>query len=133
MECGHSRGARREYIVSARSSARIRLRPGRGLLFLGTSAATTPMPENNKATTAVIRTLLDEMAKALAKPKQQPTAEDGEFIPPPSPRRRTRVNVREFLRGQRGKEEESWWDSSGDGDPFIALRPRPKPRGPRRR
>lgn len=91
------------------------------------------MPDSNKSTTAVIRALLDQMAEALTKPKPQPADEDNEFIPPPSPRRRTRVNVREFLRGQRGKEEESWWDSSGDGDPFIALRPRPKPRGPRRR
>ena len=90
------------------------------------------MPDSNKSTTAVIRALLDQMAEALTKPKPQPAAEDNEFIPPP-PRRRTRVNVRQFLRGQKDQGEESWWDSSGDGDPFIALRPRPKPRGPRRR
>ena len=38
MECGHSREARRGHIVSVRSCARTRLRPGRGLLLLGTSA-----------------------------------------------------------------------------------------------
>lgn len=130
MECGHSRGVRRGHIVSARSSARIRLRPGRGLLLLGTSARTTLMPDNNKSTTAVIRALLDQMAEALTKPKPQPLDEDNEFIPPPLPRRRTRVNVKEFNKAK--DEEGGWWDSSGDGDPFIALRPRPKRRGPRR-
>ena len=88
------------------------------------------MPDNNKATTAVIRALLDQMAEALTKSKPQLPADGDEFIPPP-PRRRTRVNVREFNKAK--GEAEGWWDSSGDGDPFIALRPRPKPRGPGRR
>lgn len=89
------------------------------------------MPDSDKATTAVIRALLDEMAKALAKPKPQPIAEGDEFIPPP--RRRTRVNVREFLKGQKDQEEESWWDSGSDGDPLIGLRPPRRRRGPRPR
>lgn len=91
------------------------------------------MPDSNKSTTAVIRALLDQMAEALTKPTPQPPAEGDEFIPPPPspPRRRTRVNVREFNKAK--GEAEGWWDSSGDGDPFIALRPRPQPRGPRRR
>lgn len=119
------------YIVAVRISACIALRPGRGLLFLGTSDPTAPMPDSDKATTAVIRALLDEMAKALAKPKPQPIAEGDEFIPPP--RRRTRVNVREFLKGQKDQEEESWWDSGSDGDPLIGLRPPRRRRGPRPR
>ena len=80
------------------------------------------MPDNHKATTAVIRALLDEMAQALAAQKPAQPAAPG--------KRRTRVNVKEFNKAQ--GEEEGWWDSSGDGDPFIALRPRPKRRGPRR-
>ncbi|WP_447585161.1 hypothetical protein [Pseudoxanthomonas mexicana] len=90
------------------------------------------MPDSNKATLGAMRLLLDQMAKALAKPKPQPAAEEGaEFIPPPG--YRTRVNVREFLRGQRGEEEESWWDSGSDGDPLIGLRPPRRRRGPRPR
>lgn len=89
------------------------------------------MPDNTKATHAVLRALLDEMAKALTKPKPQP-AEGEEFIPPPG--YRTRVNVREFLRGQKGEGEEgSWWDSGSDGDPLIGLRPPRRRRGPRPR
>jgi hypothetical protein len=89
------------------------------------------VPDNNKATTAVIRALLDEMAKALTKPKPQQPADGDEFIPPPSPRRRTRVNVREFNKAK--GEEESWWDSGSDGDPLIGLRPPRRRRGPRPR
>ena len=89
------------------------------------------MPDSNKSTTAVIRALLDQMAEALTKPKPQPADEDNEFIPPPSPRRRTRVNVKEFNKAK--GEEEGWWDSSGDGDPFIGLRSPRKRRGPRPR
>lgn len=88
------------------------------------------MPDNTKATHAVLRALLDEMAKALAKPKPKPEAEGGEFFPPPG--YRTRVNVREFLRGQKGDGEESWWDGGSDGDPLIGLRPPRRRRGPRR-
>ncbi len=86
------------------------------------------MPDSTKETRAALRLLLDQMAKALAKPKPQPT-EGEEFIPPPG--YRTRVNVREFLRGQKG-EGESWWDSGSDGDPLIGLRPPRRRRGPRR-
>lgn len=86
------------------------------------------MPDSTKSTTAVIRALLDQMAEALTKPKQPPADGDA-FIPPPK-RRRTRVNVKEFNKAK--GEAEGWWDSSGDGDPFIALRPKPKRRGPRR-
>ena len=89
------------------------------------------MPDSTNATTAVIRALLDQMAEALTKPKPQPPAEGDEFVPPPSPRRRTRVNVKEFNKAK--GEEEGWWDSSGDGDPFIGLRPPRKRRGPRPR
>ena len=140
------RRLRRAYIVSIRSGGvapappmigkgdglasapRLRLRPD--LLVVDTPAPSTAMPDSSKSTTAVIRALLDQMAEALTKPKPQPGDEGSEFIPPPSPRRRTRVNVREFLRGQRGKEEESWWDSGSDGDPLIGLRPPRKRRGP---
>ena len=89
------------------------------------------MPDSTNATTAVIRALLDQMAEALTKPKPQPADEGNEFIPPPSPRRRTRVNVKEFNKAK--GEGEGWWDSSGDGDPFIGLRPPRKRRGPRPR
>ena len=88
------------------------------------------MPDNTKATNAVVRALLEQMANALAKPKPQPPAEGDEFIPPPK-RRRTRVNVKEFNKAK--GEEGGWWDSSGDGDPFIGLRPPRKRRGPRPR
>ena len=80
------------------------------------------MPDSNKSTTAVIRALLDEMAKALAAPKPVQPAAPG--------RRRTRVNVKEFNKAQ--DEGESWWKDGGDEDPFIGLRPTPKRRGPRR-
>ncbi|WP_213601381.1 hypothetical protein [Pseudoxanthomonas japonensis] len=86
------------------------------------------MTDSTKETRAALRLLLDQMAKALAKPKPQP-AEGEEFVPPPG--YRTRVNVREFLRGQKG-EEESWWDSGSDGDPLLGLRPPRRRRGPRR-
>ncbi len=88
------------------------------------------MPDSTKESRAVLRLLLDQMAKSLAKPKPQPEAEGGEFIPPPG--YRTRVNVREFLRGQKDEGEESWWDSGSDGDPLIGLRPPRRRRGPRR-
>ncbi|QNN47411.1 hypothetical protein H9L17_04490 [Thermomonas brevis] len=79
------------------------------------------MPDNTKATHAVLRALLDEMAKSLAAPKAQE---------PPAPgTRRTRVNVKEFNKGQQG---ENWWSDGGDEDEFIGLRPRPKPRARRR-
>ena len=78
------------------------------------------MPDSTNATTAVIRALLDEMAKALAAPKPAQPAAPG--------KRRTRVNVKEFNKAQ----GESWWKDGGDEDPFIGLRPRPKRRGPRR-
>ena len=86
------------------------------------------MPDSTKETRAALRLLLDQMAKALAKPKPQPT-EGEEFIPPPG--YRTRVNVKEFERGQ---EDGDWWKDGGDEDPFIGLRPRPgpKPRAKRR-
>lgn len=84
------------------------------------------MPDSTKATRAAFRALLDQLAKIRAKQQPQPQPQSA----PSGPVHRTRVNVREFLRG---KEEDSWWDSSGDGDPWIGLRPRPKPRGPRRR
>ena len=88
------------------------------------SAPRKTMPDSTKATRAAFRALLDQLAKIRA--KQQPQ-------PPPAPSgpvRKTRVNVREFLRD---KEGENWWDSSGDGDPWIGLRPRRRPCGPRRR
>jgi len=87
------------------------------------------MPDSTKQTRALLRALLDGMDKALATPKQPPEAEGEEFSPPPG--YRTRVNVREFLRGQ-DKEGESWWDSSSDGDPLMGLRPPRRRRGPRR-
>lgn len=130
MECGHSRGTRRGHIVSVRISTRVRLRPVRGLLLLDTSARTTPMPDSTKSMTNVIRALLDQMAEALTKPKPQPPGNGDEFIPPP-PRRRMRVNVKAFNKAK--GEEEGWWDSGGDGDPFIGLRPPRKRRGPRPR
>ena len=79
------------------------------------------MPDNTKATYAVLRALLDEMAKSLAAPK--PVERD--------PNQRTRVNVKEFNKAQ--GEEEGWWDSSSDGDALIGLRPPRKRRGPRPR
>ena len=89
------------------------------------SAPRKTMPDSTKATRAAFRALLDQLAKIRA--KQQPQ-------PPPAPSgpvRKTRVNVREFLRGQKG-EGESWWDSGSDGDPLIGLRPPRRRRGPRR-
>ena len=79
------------------------------------------MPDSTKETQAALRALLDQMAKALAEPKPVE----------PGPGYKTRVNVREFLRGQ-GQDEGDWWDDSGDEDAFIGLRPRPKPRAKRR-
>ena len=83
------------------------------------------MPDSTKETQATLRALLDQMAKALAEPKPVE----------PGPGYKTRVNVREFLRGQgqgQGQGEGDWWDDSGDEDAFIGLRPRPKPRAKRR-
>lgn len=89
------------------------------------------MPDSTKETRAVLRQLLDQMTKALATAKPQPGTHGGEFIPPPG--YRTRVNVREFLRGQKDEGDEgSWWDSGSDGDPLIGLRPPRRRRGPRR-
>lgn len=90
------------------------------------------MHDNTKETRAALRLLLEQMAKALEKPRPKPQPAGGEeFIPPPG--YRTRVNVREFLRGQKEQGEESWWDSGSDGDSLIGLRPPRKRRGPRPR
>jgi hypothetical protein len=108
--------------------AREHLRDLCGLVVLETPAPSTTMPDSTKATQAVMRLLLEQMAKALAEPKPKPAIEGEEFVPPPG--YLTRVNVKEFERGQ---EDSDWWRDGGDEDPFIGLRPRPKPRGPRRR
>jgi hypothetical protein len=79
------------------------------------------MADESKTTQALLRALLKEMEKSLTQTK--PAAEDEVFIPPPG--YRTRVNVKEFERGQ--EEGESWWKDGGDEDAFIGLRPRPKP------
>lgn len=88
------------------------------------------MADESKTTQALLRALLREMEKSLAQPK--PAADGDVFIPPHG--YRTRVNVREFERGQ--EEGESWWKDGGGEDAFIGLRPRPKPapkpRGKRR-
>ncbi len=115
------------YIVFVRFFAREHLRDLCGLVVLETPAPSTTMPDSTKVTQAVMRLLLEQMAKALAEPKPKPAMEGEEFIPPPG--YRTRVNVKEFERGQ---GEGDWWDDSGDEDAFIGLRPRPKPRAKRR-
>lgn len=79
------------------------------------------MTDETKTTQTLLRALLREMEKSLAQPK--PAVEGEVFIPPPG--YRTRVNVKEFERGQ--QEGESWWKDGGDEDAFIGLRPRPKP------
>jgi hypothetical protein len=88
------------------------------------------MADETKTTQALLRALLREMEKSLAQPK--PAAGGEVFIPPPG--YRTRVNVKEFERGQ--QEGESWWKDGGDEDAFIGLRRRPKaptkPRAKRR-
>ena len=68
------------------------------------------MAEESKTTQALLRALLREMEKSLAQPK--PAAGGEVFIPPPG--YRTRVNVKEFERGQ--QEGESWWKDGGDED-----------------
>jgi hypothetical protein len=84
------------------------------------------MATESKTTQALLRALLREMEKSLAEPK---TVADGGVVIPPG--YKTRVNVKEFERGQ---EEGDWWQDGGDEDPFIGLRPRPgpKPRAKRR-
>ena len=88
------------------------------------------MAEESKTTQALLRALLREMEKSLSQPK--PVAEGQTYYLPPG--HRTRVNVKEFERGQ--EEGESWWKDGGDEDTFIGLRPRhkpaPKPRAKRR-
>ena len=85
------------------------------------------MATESNTTQALLRALLREMEKSLAQPK--PETETEAFYPPPG--YRTRVNVKEFERGQ---EDGDWWKDGGDEDPFIGLRPRPgpKPRAKRR-
>ena len=87
------------------------------------------MTDETKTTQALLRALLKEMEKSLTQPKAQTEGEV--FIPPPG--YKTRVNVKEFERGQ---EDSDWWKDGGDEDAFIGLRPKPKPaakpRGKRR-
>ena len=87
------------------------------------------MTDETKTTQALLRALLKEMEKSLTQPKAQTEGEV--FIPPPG--YKTRVNVKEFERGQ---EDGDWWKDGGDEDAFIGLRPKPKPaakpRGKRR-
>lgn len=87
------------------------------------------MADEIKTTQTLLRALLREMEKSLAQPKAETEGEV--FIPPPG--YKTRVNVKEFERGQ---EDGDWWNDGGDEDAFIGLRPRPKPapkpRGKRR-
>ena len=85
------------------------------------------MATESNTTQALLRALLREMEKSLAQPK--PETETEPFYPPPG--YRTRVNVKEFERGQ---EDGDWWKDGGDEDPFVGLRPRlgPKPRAKRR-
>ena len=78
------------------------------------------MADESKTTQALLRALLKEMEKSLASPKTQ--TNDEVFVPPPG--YKTRVNVREFERGQ---EEGEWWKEGDDEDAFIGLRPKPKP------
>lgn len=86
------------------------------------------MADESKTTQALLRALLKEMEKSLAQPKAETEGEV--FIPPPG--YKTRVNVKEFERGEEGE----WWNEGGDEDAFIGLRPKPKPpakpRGKRR-
>lgn len=84
----------------------------------------THMADESKTTQALLRALLKEMEKTLAEPKPYERPEG----------HGTRVNVKEFERGQ---QEGNWWDDSdGDGSaPFgLDLRPKPapKPRAKRR-
>ena len=74
------------------------------------------MADESKTTQALLRALLKEMEKTLAesKPYERPEGH------------RTRVNVKEFERGQ---QEGNWWDESGgDGSEPFGLDLRPKPR-----
>ena len=82
------------------------------------------MASESKTTQALLRALLREMEKSLTDPKAE--VEGEVFIPPPG--YKTRVNVKEFERGQ---EEGDWWGDGGDEDAFIGLRPTPKPTKPR--
>lgn len=85
------------------------------------------MADESNTTQAILRALLKEMEKSLAAPKPKEPDLDNY---------KTRMDTKEFLRGQ--QQEENWW-SEGEGggeDAFIGLRPRPrpstKPRGKRR-
>ena len=77
------------------------------------------MATESKTTQALLRALLREMEKTLAEPKPYERPEG----------HRTRVNVKEFERGQR---EGNWWDDSDSGggsEPFgFDLRPKPAPK-----
>ncbi|WP_374011846.1 hypothetical protein [Pseudoxanthomonas koreensis] len=83
------------------------------------------MADESKTTQALLRALLREMEKSLAHPKAETEMEA--FYPPPG--YKTRVNVKEFERGQR---EGNWWDDSesgGGSEPFgLDLRPKPAPK-----
>lgn len=78
------------------------------------------MADESKTTQTLLRALLKEMEKTLAQPKP---------YEPDLDNYKTRVNVKEFERGQR---EGNWWDDDegGGGDePFgLDLRPTPKPK-----
>lgn len=77
------------------------------------------MTDESKTTQTLLRALLKEMEKTLAQPKQ---------YEPDLDNYKTRVNVKEFERGQR--EGNRGDDDSGGGDePFgLDLRPTPKPK-----
>ena len=78
------------------------------------------MADESTTTQAILRALLKEMEKSLAQAKPKEIDLDNY---------KTRVNVKEFERGQR---EGNWWDDDegGGGDePFgLDLRPTPKPK-----
>lgn len=76
------------------------------------------MADENKTTQALLRALLREMEKTLAEPKPYERPEG----------HRTRVNVREFERGQREDNRRDDSDSGGS-EPFsFDLRPKPAPK-----
>ena len=78
------------------------------------------MADESKTTQTLLRGLLKEMEKMLAEPKQ---------YEPDLDNYKTRVNVKEFERGQREGNHGDDGDSGGGDEPFgLDLRPTPKPK-----
>ena len=78
------------------------------------------MADESTTTQAILRALLKEMEKSLTQTKPKEIDLDNY---------KTRVNVKEFERGQR--EGNSWDEDDGSGgdEPFgLDLRPTPKPK-----